>query len=230
MPRCVTIIPSNCQNEYLSYVNKVCIRTHQATCDSDLHFLDHDILTPEGQDFSDNIETELTHLGGHYHHIKEPFNAMRYYNTMVDRTDSEYVAFATADLIFYPGWLDVCINALDENPHLMSAHPYSFSPNWAEGPTYSWDGKNRYQIIETTQPSCHVAVFRRSKLYRWDETFQFHESDTDYFFHLEHHGLKAGICRNSRVDHIGHVFVDNSKKVDYGFSDATERLKKKWNR
>lgn len=232
-PLCCTIIPSHNQTPMHTNINRTAIRTHQATSDGEsrLFFVDHDCINEENEKRSADIQDEVEKLGGTYLYWEDSFHMTKYYNRFSDITQSEFVIFGTADVIFYQHWLAVMLQDFKKNPNLMSLHPYSFSPKWALGPTYRHDGMKGVGVAELTQPSMHVSLFKRSNLFRWNEDLPFYESDTDYYRTLEKNGLKAGVSLAARVDHLGNLIKENSDNAwitPAHFEKANEILKAKW--
>lgn len=228
---CATLITSHCNTENACLLNRVATRTHQATAGhlSQLYFWDHDIVN---EHLSGLLKREITDLGGIYVPVVEPYHQTKYWNDFMRSSRADYVVLASADVIFYHGWLEQLLRYYSASPDLLSVHPVAFSP-WHAGLSYFCEAGPRPDVLHTTaNPLCHVLVHRLANKYFWDEQFPYYEADMDYHLHMERSGKRAGVVTSSRVDHLeGSIIRHEAKGVvlqpDAGI--ARKRLEAKWN-
>jgi len=234
MSKCVTIIPTVNHNKHCCFYNAVALRTHMATCDGSLIFIDHHALDDDHKTNSAAFKQDCENHGARYHYTDEKFNISRYLNIGMSLTDSEYVVFGSADLIFYPGWLDALYEVWGEHPHLNSIHPFSYdrvqiSLNYRDRPTL----KRAVPIsVETQAPPGWIGLFRRNGPYKLEERLAYWEADCNYWLWLKKNNLYAGVAYNSRVDNLCAGIRDNAdpRSLDgYDFAQASQTFKEIWN-
>lgn len=230
MTKCVTIVPSVCHNWACCWFNSVTLRTHQATCDSEFHFIDHHSVTDEHKANSAGFKKEVEAHGGFYHYAEGPFNVARYYNLGLDLTKSEYYVFASADMIFYPGWLDALYKGWSRNPHFFSIHPWNFSLNQT-GLCFRDNDCLDDKCVECDHPPGWLGLYRRDSGYKTDEDLRWWENDVNYWYWLKAHKRVSGLCYASRVDNYGKGISNHADPVcydDYQPWMDCEALKRKW--
>lgn len=227
-----TFISGTSPNDSCALLNKIAIRTHQETTeglDCEFQFWDHDT---ENEDFRKSIISDCNALGVKYVYREDPYHATKWMNEFFRTTNSDFVVWATADCVFFHGWLQELVRVSQERPELFTLHPFTFD-SFHYGHAYSNDGKRKQAVIETNTPLCHVIFIRRDRAYVWDEQFFFYEADMDFHCWLSANNLQSGMVLSSRVDHLsGSIMRNASSMSETGSEDmikARRQLEAKWN-
>jgi hypothetical protein len=223
-----TLICTHVQTQLAFDIVSKAISTHQATCESLLHVWDHDRL--EGSSLNAQLEALCQSLGASYLYLSEPYHQTRWWNRFIQNSEADYLALSSADVIFYPGWLDEIKYAITYTPGLLSYHPVTVSRNHC-GLSYvnSPSALEPHRVVINANPLCHVIVTPKIGAHVWDEQFPYWEADMDYHLTMERGPRKAGICRGSRVDHLdGSQIRDSASHYPIGYHEARGLLEKKW--
>lgn len=231
MRRAAIIIPMTTSSEFLWLLNTTCVRTCKAySGDADILILGNN--SPDSVSHAD-LKKQCQLLGVRYEYIDGPFNQARFFNLGTDMTESRYVVYGSADLIFYPDWLNNLLDAYDRHQEYFMLAPWGFHPDMG---ALGYQQKIQYskKIITTHWVSTGIEAMLRSRGYRFDEQFPDHELDTDYHYYAKSIGAPIGIVMNSRVDHlINGVRSQVSREANYGaladMGATTAALRKKWN-
>lgn len=228
------IIPVCASNPATLFMTLVAIRTCAASTDAPILVLCNN--TPEGE-YRDTVFKNCQQLGVVMHYIDGPFSISKCYNLATGYTSRKYIAYGTADVIYYPGWLDTVIELWEQDPSYFALSTYSFDV--VDNPCSRNLVATEKKIIETHHPSAGVLVLKRESNYIWDEQFELWEIDSDFWYYLKANNLKAGYCLGARCDHmIGGVRPHIDIGANFGFKDDPERemykdprkrLEKKWN-
>lgn len=190
----------------------------------------------EGE-FLEAIKSNCDALGAAFHYWEGPFNISKIYNLGTQMTQGKYIAYGSADVVYYPNWLENIIALWERNPKYYCLCGWSFDHR----PIPCTQQLVKYQniIAPTHNPSSGVLVFKRESNFQWDENFMLWEVDCDIYIMLERTGRKAGIAMNARCDHLcggmrGTPNFDYNKS--FGITNAEEQfykdprryLEKKW--
>lgn len=133
-----------------------------------------------------------------------PFGYNRYLNIGVNSTKSEYLCLCNNDLIFNKNWATNLINAMDKDPQLLSASPYSTNPHKTRFNLEIQDKiEYGYDIRRYLAGWC---IFQKRKIYEqiglFDESFTFWYADNDYSETIKRRGILHALVLNSVVEHI----------------------------
>jgi hypothetical protein len=222
------IMPGSCRNHKLFEICSKAVKTCHQTCRANLIFLDNNA----GGGYSEAFSRLLPILGYQYEYIKEPFNISRFLNLGASMANTEYIVYSNADVVFYPDWLENIIELWKENPEFYSMHPYSFHKTH-EGLCFRSDTEPEKRVVRCDHPGgSGVTVMRKKDGHIWDEKFGYWEQDVDYWKWMKQNGKIAGVCYNSRVDHLIEGIIKEIEPPDALDSikkEGTEMLKKKWN-
>lgn len=225
------ILPLCASNDASLYVSLVGLRTCQASTNARVWVMCNNTTEPWLTIIRENCEM----LGVNFRYVDGPFNIAKVFNLGTRLTYGDYIAFATADVIFFPRWFENIVELWEENPEYWTLTNYSFDTR--NMPCVKHDTTPERRIVQTGNPSAGINVFKRSSGYVWDEQFPLWEIDADLHYHLAHYGLKAGVCLNARCDHMIEGIrphIDYNK--NFGITDADKeffraprkRLEAKW--
>lgn len=191
------VLPLCATNEHCHLVAMVAMRTLRASTDARVI-----VLANNTPDMSRRlaVQAECDLLGLDYQYVEGPFSISKFFNYGASLGRHKYIAYATQDVIFFPGWLTNIIELWEANPQYFCLCNYSFDVN--NNPCTRKSTVPEKRIIDTHNPSSGVTVLKRENGYKWDEQFTLWEVDTDFLYYIEAHGLKAGYCCNARADHI----------------------------
>lgn len=205
------ILPVCATNAHCHLMASMAMRTLRASTDARIFVLGNN--TPD-ESRREALEKECRLLGMFLHWMEGPFSISVAFNSGTRLGEgpgpSKYIAYATSDVIYFPGWLENIIELWEENPHYFALCSYSFDVN--NNPCVRHEVTPERRIVDTHNPSSGALVLKRESGYKWDEQFALWEIDTDFLYYIEAHNLKAGYCLNARCDHL----VDGVKAhVDY---------------
>jgi len=228
------ILPLCASNEASLYVSLVGLRTCQASTTARILVLCNN-TKEEPFPWRRRIQENCEALGVRFHYVEGPFNIAKIFNLGTSMTKGDYIAYATADVIYYPNWFENIVDLWQDEPDYWTLSNYSFDTRIM--PCVKRHTLPERKIVQTGNPSAGLNVFKRSSKYMWDEQFPLWEIDADLHYHLAHYGLKAGICLNARADHmIQGIRPHIDYAVNFGISDADKefftepriKLEKKW--
>lgn len=236
MTNTVIIMPARCGNAQLTLMLKYALATCKASCDARVMVLD-DLGIPEN--FASEMRAYCATLGYEYRQLNfpRPFSIGRYWNYGAQNSTEEFICYANADVVFFPGWLDHIRQAFAATgDRYCTIQPYSWHPTEQGKINYQVQIPLEPKLVECDHPSCHAGVWRRRSGYVWDEGYSVSEDDCDFWMYMRYHKLKAAIHYGSRVDHlIGQI---RGAKGDTGdskdaagndlFNVNRERLRAKW--
>lgn len=222
------IIPVTAANTQTYYVSSVGLRTARASTSANILALANN---GDGGTYQAKLEQDCKNLGIRYHYMDGPFSISKAFNLGRRMTTGQYIAYGTADVIYYRGWLENIIELWEENPEWFALTNYSYDSD--NMPCVEHQDMNEKRIVQTGNPSSGVIVLRRKDNYEWDEQFALWEIDADFFYYIKSKGLKAGYCLNARCDHmIGSIRdkIDCGKAfaMDDMYGESKRRVKAKW--
>ena len=137
-------------------------------------------------------------------HPSVQFGYNRYLNIGLRLSSSEYVCLCNNDLIFHKGWATNILKAMQNDPELLSASPYSTNPHKTRfGLNVSDNIEYGYDIRRYLAGWC---IFQKRKIYSYiglfDESFVFWYADNDYSETIKKKGIKHALVLNSVVEHV----------------------------
>lgn len=202
------VLPVCASDEGSLYVSTVGIRTCAATAPGARIMVMCN--NTEGK-FRQIIESNCVGLGLEFYYIDGPFSISRVFNRGARLGTRKYIAYCTADVIYYHGWLENLISLWNEHPDYFALATYSF--DIGNNPCVPRSGMGERRIVDTHNPSSGVLVLKRESGYVWDENFPLWEIDADFLYYIERNGLRAGYCLNARCDHM----IEGIRRhIDYG--------------
>lgn len=185
----------------------------------------------ENQEWRIELSRSAILLGCRWCYIEGEFNFAQTFNRGIHETNSEFYGCFGQDVIFFPNWLVNLISLWKRNPQFFTLSPYSFDLRYGE-PIISLPDHPQDRILETHIHCTAGQLFRRDKLFHYDESFPYWDLDSDLHQFIIHNSLREGICLNSRVDHLVEgVMCEIDKKkclADKDFVASSMRLKRKW--
>ena len=191
------ILPVCATNSHCHLLASMAMRTLRASTDARIIVLANN--TPdESRRFA--LERECGLLGLDYLYVGGPFSISKLFNEGAAMGMRKYIAYATSDVIYFPGWLDNIIELWEMSPDYFALCSYSFDIN--NNPCARQSVEPIKLVQNTHNPSSGVIVLKRESGYKWDETFPLWEIDTDFLYYVEAHNLKCGYCLNARCDHL----------------------------
>ena len=142
------------------------------------------------------------------------FGYNKYLNIGLNLGNSDYVCLCNNDLIFKKNWASALISAMEKNPNLLSASPYSTVPHKTKFNLNVSDSiEYGYRIRRHLAGWC---IFQKRKIYetigQLDERFTFWYADNDYSETLKKRGILHGLVLNSVVEHIESKTI-NSEQI-----------------
>ena len=162
----------------------------------------------------------------------EAFGYHTYMNIGLRQTQAPYVCLCNNDLVFHPGWATAILDALRDDPALMSTSPLCSLHHPTVGIHANEGIRYGYRVRSEIAGWC--LFFRRSMLGTTgllDERFRFWFADNDYARTLESHGIKHALVTTAIVDHVESRTIKTqgvvrqrllTKKAKYDFD-------RKWN-
>lgn len=145
-----------------------------------------------------------------------PFNYNAYLNMAVSAGKAEYVFLANSDLTYERKWASKIIEAMKNNPLILSASP--FCPQTQDRNDFPNDV---YLGYEVRRECAGWAIFQQRKIYdfiyKMDESVSFWFSDNLYMDQLMLHRIKHGLITASIVNHHGNnLGITGSSTLDQG--------------
>ena len=197
----VTIVPGTCQTYSHLAAYRGMMRTHKATCDSELHFYSNEIYTEDHEKLNKTLSQELTRLGYFYHRYEEPFSLTKIWNQGLSDTSSDYVVYSIGDMLFLSGWLDPLITLLDTGKYHSAQGVTRLND---DGMTNHFDAAkaNREGFLESDYPCGSHFVMRRSDGFEWDEEVGQFYPDIAYREYLKHTSQLCAISGSSELVHM----------------------------
>ncbi|AMR31830.1 hypothetical protein A0256_10555 [Mucilaginibacter sp. PAMC 26640] len=132
----------------------------------------------------------------------EKFGFHKYLNLGIKMTDSPYVCLCNNDLIFHKGWASEIVNAMDNDPAMLSAVPYC--PNFHLKEGFKPNGPPVEGYFGLLIGWC---IFVKREIFdtigMLDENFVFWYCDYDYSNTLEKFKVKNCLVPTSVVTHLG---------------------------
>ncbi len=192
------IIPviGSCRQNYDA--SMVALRTCRATTTAKILIIGNNCTEAYQKDFVLTCDVS----GCDWLFLPGQFNLGKTFNDAMDWTSGPYIAMAGCDTIFYPGWFSNLIALWETNPYFFALAPFSFHP---KHPVFNRCVKSPEPRIWEGHAHCPgCQVLRRDGNYRYDEKTGW-EIDSDFHQHMAHHGLREGVCLNSRVDHVQQI-------------------------
>jgi len=226
------ILPLCACNDASLYVSLVGLRTCQASTAARILVLCNNTPVDPWRNI---IEENCRLLGVRFHYVEGTFNIAKIFNLGTRMTTGAHIAYCTADVIYFPNWFENIVELWAEHPEFFTLTNYSFDTR--EMPCVKHHTRPEREIIHTGNPSAGLNCFKRASGYVWDEQFPLWELDADLFYFLERNKLKAGVCLNSRADHmVQGIRPHIDYNVNFGITDANSefftlprrRLEKKW--
>lgn len=138
------------------------------------------------------------------------FGYNKYMNIGIKATDSEYVCLCNNDLIFHKGWAGAILQAISNDPTLLSVSPYCTTFHKNAG--FDENGPPMEGYFGVLGGWC---IFMKRKIFDtiglFDEKLLFWYCDADYCKTLEKFGIKNCLVPASKVTHLG---SESLKTVD----------------
>lgn len=228
------IIPVTTANKITWMISTVAVRTCRASTKYRMLVLNNN---SPNHCYRDWMEKECELLGIRYEYVDGPFSISKFFNLGIKMTTGKYIALGCADVIYYQNWLENIIELWEEQPDWFAMCNYTFDRDPGH-PCAKTNPIPERRVAATHNPSSGVLVLKRSNNYRFDEeNFPNWEMDADFTIYMEVNKLKAGVCLNSRCDHLIcgiRDHIDYAKH--YGVKDGNreffvipkENLRKKW--
>lgn len=224
------VIPVTVPNAVTYAITRTALETLRETTDAEVLVLCNN--SPM-LDYRRGILFLCEKLGLRYEYVDGPFSMSKCFNYGTDNTKGAYIAYSTADVVFFPGWLDNLIRLWEKEPNYWLLCP----AGWHEknyGIAMNPDVRFADYIQRNHNPNGGgTVVLKRESGYRFDEHFSTWELDADVQYHMERNNLAGGICYGSRVDHMVEAirrYIDNA--AHYGPAPAenvSTYLRRKWN-
>jgi GT2 family glycosyltransferase len=132
------------------------------------------------------------------------FGYNRYLNIGIKSSSNKYVCLCNNDLVFSKNWASNIIKAMQRDPEILSASPYSTVPHKTRFNLKIEDKiEYGYDIRRYLAGWC---IFQSRKIYEriglLDEKFIFWYADNDYSETIKKLGIKHALVLNSVVEHI----------------------------
>lgn len=138
------------------------------------------------------------------------FGYNKYMNIGIKATDSQYLCLCNNDLVFHKGWASAILNAMDNDPLLLSASPYC--PIFHKNQGFDEKGPALEGYFGVLGGWC---IFAQRKVFDiigpLDEKLIFWYCDADYAQMLIKKGIKNSLIPDSKVTHLG---SESLKTVD----------------
>lgn len=160
----------------------------------------------------------------------QPFNLNGCYNFAMDKfPDTDIYAFANADVLFRENWAANLIRHWEEvdkeTTKLICAHT---SPRpGASGPSYVKEEDMRHELVEFSSPLFQCFSLLEGA-HRFDEQFDFYNTDCDLWLHCESVGKKIYVAQDVRVDHYGGVYNRGVGPVVDSVAESNRKMREKW--
>lgn len=144
----------------------------------------------------------------------EEFGFNKYLNIGVKYTNSSLICLCNNDLIFHKGWATAIIEAMQNNPSILSAStvcPIMHNKNNIDLSNPIIEGYEKYF-------SGWCFMIKRSLIDRigyFDERFKFWYADTDYLRTLAKHQIKNYLVTQSLVTHLNEVTSKSLSKKEH---------------
>ena len=140
----------------------------------------------------------------------EKFGFHKYLNIGIKLTDSPYVCMCNNDLIFHKNWASEILNAMDNDPDMLSAVPYD--PNFHKKEGFTENAPPFEGYFGVLIGWC---IFVKREIFNTigmlDENLVFWYCDYDYSNTLEKFKVKNCLISTSVVTHLG---SESITKVD----------------
>ena len=135
-----------------------------------------------------------------YPDVKFGYN--KYMNIGIQMTHNEYICLCNNDLVFHKGWASALLEAMKNNPEMMSGTPYCSVFHKNEG--FDENGPPLEGYFGVLVGWC---IFAKRKVFDiiglLDEQLVFWYCDSDYCKCLEKYRLKNYLIPASKVTHLG---------------------------
>jgi GT2 family glycosyltransferase len=132
----------------------------------------------------------------------EKFGFHKYLNIGIKLTSSPYVCLCNNDLIFHKGWASEILNAMDNDPAMLSAVPYC--PNFHKKEGFPLNAPPFEGYFGVLIGWC---IFVKREIFdiigMLDENLVFWYCDYDYSNTLEKYKVKNCLISTSVVTHLG---------------------------
>jgi len=143
-----------------------------------------------------------------YPDVKFGYN--KYMNIGIRETHNDYVCLCNNDLVFHKGWASAILDAMGNDPAMMSASPYC--PIFHKNNGFDENGPVQEGYFGVLGGWC---IFMKRKIFDTigllDEKLIFWYCDADYCKTLEKFGVKNCLVPASKVTHLG---SESLKTVD----------------
>ncbi len=145
---------------------------------------------------------------------KSKFGYNKYMNIGIRQTHNEYVCLCNNDLVFHQGWASAILNAMENDPAMMSASPYC--PIFHLNNGFDENGPVLEGYFGVLGGWC---LFMKRKIFEtiglFDENLLFWYCDADYCKTLEKFGVKNCLVPASRVTHLGSESLKTVDQAEY---------------
>jgi GT2 family glycosyltransferase len=190
------IILSYAKNEHLKTLTNQTIETLLASEDpKKIHF---NVLVMESEKSLQPYEFPNSNTV----YPTEKFGFHKYLNMGIKATTSTYVCLCNNDLIFHKGWATEILNAMDNDPTMLSAVPYC--PNFHTKEGFEQSGSPIEGYFGILIGWC---IFVKREIFDiigpLDENLVFWYCDYDYSNTLEKFKVKNCLVPTSMVTHLG---------------------------
>lgn len=134
-----------------------------------------------------------------------PFNYHKYANLGRRLGKAEFVCICNNDVVFYKGWASSIIEAMRQDPELLSASPWAAHTHMLQGYRANVCSAPVYDHT-ISRYLCGWCIFQRRSLYdrigNLCEDFPFYYCDNDYSMTLKSLGIRHALIPDSQVDHV----------------------------
>jgi len=145
---------------------------------------------------------------------EEAFGYNKYMNIGIKNTGSEYVCLCNNDLVYHKGWVSAIMEAMDNNPELLSASPYCTTFHKNNG--FDENGPPLEGYFGVLGGWC---IFMKRKIFDniglFDEKLLFWYCDADYCKTLEKYKIKNYLIPASKVTHLGSESLKTVDDAEY---------------
>ncbi|MES2278852.1 MAG: glycosyltransferase [Bacteroidota bacterium] len=144
----------------------------------------------------------------------EKFGFHKYLNMGIKQTSSPYVCLCNNDLIFHKGWASEILNAMDNDPAMLSAVPYC--PNFHKEHGFAQSGPPIEGYFGVLIGWC---IFVKREVFdtigMLDENLIFWYCDSDYSNTLQKYHVKNCLVPTSVVTHLGSESLKFANKQEH---------------
>jgi GT2 family glycosyltransferase len=158
------------------------------------------------------------------------FGYNKYMNIGIKATRNDYICLCNNDLVFHKGWASAILDAMDQDPDMMSASPYC--PIFHKNAGFDENGPAREGYFGVLGGWC---IFMKRKIFDivglFDEKLIFWYCDADYCKTLEKFSVKNCLVPASKITHLGSESLKTVDEKEYHKLTQAPRIyySYKWN-